>query len=66
MHEENIIPPLIPPINLNKISNIKFSKYGVIKVVTPIKIAENMNIFHKPNRFINLGEDIVPIKEANV
>tara|TARA_A100001037_G_C14852865_1_gene501629 strand:- start:117 stop:317 length:201 start_codon:yes stop_codon:yes gene_type:complete len=66
MHDENIIPPPIPPINLNKISNIKFSKYGVIKVVTPIIMDEKINIFHSPNLCINFGDNIVPINEANV
>ena len=66
MQEENIIPPPIPPINLKKINKNKFSNSGVIRVVNPIKIAENINIFHKPNLFINLGDIIVPINEAKV
>ena len=66
MQEENIIPPPIPPINLKKINKNKFSNSGVIRVVNPIKIAEYINIFHKPNFFINLGDEIVPINEAKV
>ena len=66
MQEENIIPPPIPPINLKKINKNKFSNSGVIRVVNPIKIAEYINIFHKPNLFINLGDEIVPINDAKV
>ena len=66
MQEENIIPPPIPPINLKKISKNKFSNSRVIRVVNPIKIAEYINIFHKPNLFIYLGDEIVPINDAKV
>ena len=51
---------------LKKISKNKFSNSGVIRVVNPIKIAEYINIFHKPNLFINLGDEIVPINDAKV
>ena len=65
-NENNADIILFLNLSFLKISKNKFSNSGVIRVVNPIKIAEYINIFHKPNLFINLGDEIVPINDAKV